>query len=208
MQKQVDKAYYSFSKYIDKKRWISVWHQLNEIMSLNPSSVLEIGPGPGIFKVLAGHFGISVETADIDPELNPDFVASATKLPLRDNSYDCVCAFQMLEHIPYKQALQAFSELIRVARHNILISLPDAKKIWLYEVHIPQIGTKMFQITKPFSRPHIHRYDGQHYWEINKKNYSLEKVIYDFSMKGAILIKNYRVKEIPYHRFFLFEPVQ
>ena len=72
--KQVEKSHYEFSHYITKGRWNSMWHQLDEIINLKPQSVLEIGPGPGVFKHLAGLFGINVKTLDLDPELKPDFV--------------------------------------------------------------------------------------------------------------------------------------
>lgn len=205
MQKQVDKSHYRFDQYMDKERWISTWHQLNEVILLNPSSVLEIGPGPGIFKVLSCHFGLSVETVDIDPDIKPDYVASATELPFRDNSYDCVCAFQMMEHLPYDQMLQAFGEMTRVAKKNIVISLPDVKKGILFIAQIPKIGRMVFNIPIPYPGPQIHKFDGQHYWEINRKNYPMEKIVSDFSLKNVSIIKTYRVKEYPYHRFFIFE---
>jgi len=170
------------------------------------STVLEIGPGPGIFKALVGHLGVSVETVDIDPDLKPDHVASATSLPFVDNSYDCVCAFQMLEHLPYDQALQAFLEMSRVAGSHVVISLPDAKKKWIYSLHIPKVGQKVIHISRPRLKPVPHVFDGEHYWEINKQGYPLQKVTNDFSAH-AKLLKTYRVDEQPYHRFFVFEKI-
>lgn len=127
-EKQEDKSHYTFSNYIAKSRWNSFWHQIDEIQKLAPETVLELGPGPGIFKAIATHLGIKVETLDIDPELKPDHVASVTEMPFPDGSYDVVCAFQMLEHLPYNVSLKAFREMVRVSKHYVVISLPDAKK--------------------------------------------------------------------------------
>jgi len=181
MKKQVDKSHYVFSKYMHKRRWVSLWHQFEEVFALNPSTVLDLGPGPGLFKALAGYFGVTVETVDIDPELNPDCVASATKLPFSDNSYDCVTAFQMLEHLPYEKSLQAFGEMARVAKDNIVISLPDAKKLWVYSLYIPKVGQKIFRFQRPRVHKQVHKFNGEHYWEISKQGYPLQKIIDDFS---------------------------
>jgi len=45
---KVDKSHYSFTNYINKNCWLSIWHQADEVLGLNPnpSTVLEIGPGP------------------------------------------------------------------------------------------------------------------------------------------------------------------
>jgi len=85
---------------------------------------------------------------DIDPELKPDFVATAAQLPFKNNSYDCVCAFQVLEHLKYDESIAAFKEMARVARKNIVISLPDSRRslvllaiypqIWLIGIFHPQ----------------------------------------------------------------------
>lgn len=203
--KQVDNYHYRFNKYVTKKRWLSIWHQLDEMLSLEPHTVLELGPGPGLLKALAGHYGILVETADIDPELSPDHVASAIDLPFDDNTYDCVCAFQMLEHLPYDQSLQAFTEMVRVAKNHIVISLPDSKRIWVYSFHIPKVGQRIIHIPIPRLRQRAHVFDGQHYWELNKKYYSLQKLVDDLTQNDIEIMKTYRVPEYPYHRFFVFE---
>lgn len=39
---------YSFLKYNYKSRWISYWHQIDEVLNLNPKNVLEVGVGDRI----------------------------------------------------------------------------------------------------------------------------------------------------------------
>ncbi|BHH85110.1 class I SAM-dependent methyltransferase [Desulforhopalus sp. 52FAK] len=206
-RKQVEKSHYDFENYLSKKRWISVWHQIDEVLRLQPQSLLEIGPGSGLFKALAGHFNLSVETVDVDPELKPNYLASAEDLPFDDNSYDCVCAFQVLEHLPYKQFLKAFGEMVRVAQNDIVISLPDARTLWVYLVHIPKIGEMVFHIPKPFFIKNVHEFDGEHYWEINKNEFPFRKVLNDLfliSKRQFLLTNTYRVPENPHHRFLVF----
>lgn len=201
--KQVTKSHYDFKKYMDKGRWISVWHQLDEVIKLAPKNVLEIGPGPGLFKNVSSNFGIHVETLDLDPELKPDHVGSATSLPFENESFDVTCAFQMLEHLPYSVSLQAFTEMVRVSKKAIIISLPDAQSVFRWQVWIPKLAA-FDQLIPPIgSKPKKHEFDGEHYWEINKEGYLLDRIISDFSNICKIK-KIYRVKENPYHRFFIF----
>lgn len=157
-----------------------------------------------MFKSLAQTFGLSIETLDVDPELKPDHVGSATQMPLGDDSYDIVCAFQMLEHLPYEKSLQAFSEMARVSRRHVIVSLPDAKPMWRYLFHLPKFGTRDFLVPRPAHQPLEHKFDGEHYWEINKKGYDLARVGKDLG-EVCKLLKTYRVLENPYHRFFIFE---
>ncbi|WP_339138116.1 MAG: class I SAM-dependent methyltransferase [Candidatus Electrothrix sp. GW3-4] len=200
--KQVDKDQYEFLRYMSKARWNSLWHQLDEVIRLKPERVLEIGPGLDVFKNTAGLYGVKVETLDIDPELKPDHVGSATALPFDDNSFDVVCAFQMLEHLPYETALQAFREMTRVSRGHIVISLPDAKPVWRYLFYLPKIGNFDWLLPRPFARMKTHHFDGEHHWEINKRGYPLEMLLRDLCEISEV-IYTYRVKEKPFHRFLV-----
>jgi SAM-dependent methyltransferase len=199
------KTFFKFGEYVDKKRWISMYYQVSDVLSRNPSSVLEIGPGPGIFKALVSHFGIAIETVDIYADLQPDYVASATNLPFDNDKYDYVCAFQVLEHLEYDEAVRVFGEMVRVTKKHIVLSLPDARTIWPYFFYIPRYGHISVSIPKPQLRPEINKFNGVHYWEINKQGYPLSRIINDFSARGAKMMRTYRVAENPYHRFFIFE---
>lgn len=204
--KQVDKSHYRFSRYTSKPRWASMWHQVDEVLNAGARHVLEIGPGPGIFKASMAAFGVKVETVDIDPELGPDHLCPVTDMPFGDASYDAVCAFQMLEHLPFESSLQAFSEMARVSRKHVIISLPDAHKLWRYLVTVPKRGEFQFTIPRPSFKPKTHEFNGEHYWEINKAGYPVERVIDEFSRAGSVILrKNYRVPEFTYHRFLVFE---
>jgi SAM-dependent methyltransferase len=205
MAKQVDKAHYGFSTYVDKLRWASLWHQLDEVMSQKPSSVLEVGPGPGLFKAAATALGLHVETMDVDSELNPDHICSALKMPFEEGSFDVVCAFQMLEHMPFEQSLEAAREMSRVARKAVIVSLPDAKRCIPVSVRLPTIGSIYWHIPRPSLRTGTHQFNGQHYWEVNKAGNKLRRVS-DALQKVTRkpLRKTFRVPEHPYHRFFVF----
>lgn len=204
MKKQVHKSHYAFGKYVQKRRWSSMWHQLDEVIKLAPDDVLEVGPGPGIFKANATTLGFNVETVDIDPELTPDYVTSVFDMPFDDGSYDVVCAFQMLEHLPWEDSKRAFKEMVRVARKGLVISLPDAAVRWPISIHIPRIGPVKFSMPKPRIRAQEHEFDGEHYWEINKHGYPLNRVETEFfGVPGVQIEKTYRVHENPYHRFFV-----
>jgi hypothetical protein len=201
--KQVDKAHYRLGSYLSKSRWISLWHQLDEIQRLTPESVLEIGPGPGLLKMAAQALGIRIETLDYDPELKPDYVGSLAALPFHDGAYDVVCAFQVLEHVPYDHSLQGFAEMARVARRQVVISLPDAREVWRYVIHLPGRPAFEFLLPKPRLRAPENRFNGEHHWELNKAGYPLSRVLDDFA-RIMPLSHTYRVPEMPYHRFMVF----
>jgi len=205
LEKQVNRSHYDFFTYMKAPRWNSLWHQLDVVSSLKPETVLELGPGTGMFTTLMSHLGMHIETVDIDPELEPDYVANATELPFDDDSFDVVCAFQVLEHMPFEMALAALDELARVACRNVVISLPDSRRSWRYLIHFPRLGERGLLVPRPqFSAPE-HRFDGEHYWEINKKGYELSQVTKAFLASGAVeLVRTFRPFENPYHRFFVF----
>lgn len=203
MEIQVEAEHYNLEQYLNKGRWSSFWHQLDEVNKLAPSSVLEIGVGMGMFKQMCKGLNINVETVDIDAALNPDYIASVTDLPFSDNTYDVTVAFQVLEHLPYEQFPKALRELKRITKRNIIISLPDSRALWRYSFYIPKFGEKSIYIRKPSIRDSEHKFDGQHYWEISKKGYHLSRIIKDFEKIDLRLIKTYRVPENTYHRFFV-----
>lgn len=203
-KKQVAKEHYDFTSYMNRPRWNSVWNQLDEVSRLAPDSVLEVGPGSGVFRNQGQQFGLNIETVDIDPELNPDHLATVTDLPFADNHYDLVCAFQVLEHIPYEDSLKAFAEMVRVSRRHVVLSLPDARKVWRFSIDLPQRFTWQAMVNRPFRKPVAHEFDGQHYWEIGKLEHPLTRIEADFGA-SATLQKTYRLFENPYHRFFVFQ---
>ncbi|MBM1142751.1 hypothetical protein ASALC70_04058 [Alcanivorax sp. ALC70] len=203
--KQVESSHYAFSRYMDQRRWASIWHQLDEVLSLHPDKVLEIGAGAGVFKQVAGCYGVSVESLDLDPELKPDHIGSADELPFSDDEYDVVCAFQMLEHLPYEVSLRAFREMCRVARRKVVISLPDALTLWPFSFYLPKFGQVWFFLPRPVLGRKPHHFDGQHHWEINKKGFPVSRIVGDFTEAGSVrLEKTYRVPRFPYHRFLIF----
>ena len=206
MKKQVAKSHYSFRKYVTKGRWASIWHQLDEVITTDPDNILEIGPGAGLFKAVGCALGLDIQTLDIDPELNPDHIASVFALPFNDKQFDVVCAFQMLEHLPFDQSIDAFREMVRVSSRYIIISLPDARIRWSYSIYLPLLGAVQFSLPKFWKRAEKHRFDGEHYWEIGKLGFTTTNVASSFCNDVSVsLMKDFRPHDNTYHHFFVFK---
>jgi len=201
--KQVEADHYDFSVYMTLDRWSSIWYQLNEVLKLHPENILEIGHGAGIFQSVSRGIGLNASSIDIDGELNPTYVGSVLDLPFSDNSFDVVCCFQVLEHLPYSNFVDALKEIARVSKKNVIISLPDAKKAWPCSIQLPRLGAFRWLIHKPYFKLPKHVWDGQHYWEINTNGYGIKKILNDIEVAGIRVIKTYRVHEKPYHHFFV-----
>jgi len=200
---QVDPEHYFNTDYDSKERFCSYWQQIYEISQFKSESVLEIGIGNGFVSRYLKTRSINITTLDIDRRLNPDITASAMNIPFRDDSFQTVACYELLEHIPYKDTAKVLSEICRVAKEHIILSVPDVNRYYRIYIHIPK--TKGFKklVPVPGIRKPKHRFDGHHYWEIGKAGYSLKKIVNDLEKQDLQIERTYRVYEMPYHRFFI-----
>lgn len=203
---QVEDGHYSFEKYVSFSRWASYYNQIFEVIKTGRKNVLWIGVGDGIVTEILKKNNINITTVDIDPKLQPDIIASITDLPILGDSFDVVCAFQVLEHMPYNESLKGLSELLRVAKYSTLISLPNQKPCRKFYFSFPYIRNFQFLIEKICFQPKNFHFDGEHYWELNAKGYESDKVIKDIlSINSVKNTNHYRLFDNPYHHFIIIE---
>jgi len=186
-----------------KGRFASYWHQINEILILEPEAILEIGIGNGLVSNYLKSRNYNITTLDIDERLNPDCVGLILNLPFPDNSFKVVASYEVLEHLPYEDALAALKEVHRVTNEHALLSLPDSTRVYRLDIQIPKIGEFKRLMPLPRLKPPKHKIDCEHYWEIGKAAYPLRKVMGEFRKVGFETKNTYRVFENPYHRFFI-----
>ncbi len=101
-----EKGLKAFSRRGAGKSWaLGHWKdlRLGELIGRAQSSqllkALCIGGGPSDEKKALTHLGYETFSMDIDPMEGVDFLADAHHLPVRDESFDMVLAFEVLEHL-------------------------------------------------------------------------------------------------------------
>lgn len=204
---QVNKLHYEFLRYEHANRFASYYYQIKTILELNINKIIEVGEGNGFTSRELKRIKFDIQTADFDVSLSPDVVCDVRRLPFKSNSCECACAFQLLEHIPYEEVHFALFELKRISTRYIFISLPDASKYIKIAVNLPKIGKmgKLLALNRFFKKPH--KFDGQHFWEINKKGFSESKIRKKIICSDWELEKETRLFENPYHRFYLLKKI-
>ena len=204
MDKQVERSHYFNKKYNHKARWLSYWYQIDLILANDIKNILEVGLGAGIVKDYLLKILEDVKTLDIDPGLNPDIVGSIEKMPLDNKTFDCVLSAEVLEHIPYQYFSSILKEIKRVSRRYAIISLPDSRYTLLsWYCKLPFV--RPIIILWKLNKKEEHRFDGQHYWEIGKKGYELEKIKSDIINSGWKIVKSFTPQDVPTKHFFLLE---
>ncbi len=200
-QPQVTRDHYDFSRYGFEGRFVSYYWQLHEVLKLQPSSILEVGVGDGVFgSFIENNTSIKYHSLDIASDLAPDMVGSVTKIPAADKSFDIVCAFEVLEHLPFDQFEQAVSELCRVARTHVVVSLPHFGPMISFSLKIPFLPRLQFAFKIPVPKKHI--FNGEHYWEIGKREYPVSRIRAVLAKHGTV-ISDFIPFNSDYHHFFV-----
>ncbi len=200
-KQQVTRDHYDFARYGFEGRFVSYYWQLHEVLKLRPASILEVGVGDGVLgSFIKNNTNIKYQSLDIASDLAPDMVGSVTKIPATDKSFDIMCAFEVLEHLPFDQFEQAVSELCRVARTHVIISLPHFGPMISFFLKIPFLPRLQFAWKIPVPKKHI--FNGEHYWEIGKRGYSLSRIRRALSLHGTI-VSDFVPFNSDYHHFFV-----
>jgi ubiquinone/menaquinone biosynthesis C-methylase UbiE len=202
---QVHSNLYAATNYDGQWRFNSYWHQIKWIRFFNPKNILEIGIGTGFISNYLNRYFKKITTIDIDPQLNPDIVGSVTSLPFRNHCFELIACYEVLEHIPFEYFATALKEISRVTRKYAIISVPDVNRAFRIYFDIP--GWREFKktISIPWIKAPRHEFDGQHYWEIGKREYELNRINNAIKGEGFVITKSYRLFEWHYHRFFILE---
>jgi hypothetical protein len=198
---QVPPRHYDAERYDKLHRWISYWYQAQSVIRSGARDVLELGCGGKVFSnYLRQRLGLSVTTFDFDPALEPDVIGDVRSLAdyFQPGSFDAVCAFQILEHLPFENFAPILTQMASISRRSVLISLPH----WGYFVQL-RFWLKRWQFVfgRKITRPFHWEYDGQHYWEIGVRGHSLRSVL-QCIQPILDVEKHYFCPDYPYHYFF------
>ncbi len=197
---------YLQKEYNHKARWCSYYHQYKNIFDFNPATVLEIGTGGGIMANILKENNIKVTTIDNNPETNPDIIGSVLKIPFEDNSFDIVAAFEILEHLPFKSFSKALKEMRRVAKNNLVISLPDhGKSLLRLTFKIPFIKEKNIQLRIPAINNKKYWGPSGHHWEMGNIDYPYNKIANEIKKNNLKIIKSYVPIESSWTRYFILK---
>lgn len=191
-------------------RFNSYWHQIHEVVRNSPTNgrILEVGPGNRFLANYLSERGYTAETLDIDSGLNPTYIGSTERIPCSDNTFNCVCAFEVLEHMPFEKFLPSLREMLRVSTDSVLISVPDVR--WYIRLEIA-LASERHRIRKILSFPRLTKKQikpaqspKDHHWEIGREGYPLDKIIRTIkSAESAKLQTDYRIIGNPVHHMFV-----
>lgn len=203
MNQQVNKNHYNFGKYSHPERWASYFYQLREVLALKPKNILEIGVGDKVFgEYIKNNTDVFYQSLDVAADLKPDIVGDILNIPITDKKFEAVCVFEVLEHLPFDCFEKVLQELCRVSSRNVVISLPHFGPPLKFMIKIPFLPEIKFAFKIPFYKKH--EFNGEHYWELGKKNYETSKILKIIN-KNFKILKHFVPFENQYHHFFVLE---
>lgn len=193
--------------YLSHSRWNSFWYQIKETLESSPASVLEVGKGSGLLTFVLTELGVSVTTIDPDKRLAPHKVGDVRKLPFKDSSFDTVTCFQVLEHIPFADVPKAISELARVSKKNVIISIPEPYNSFIaMSLKLIPFLRKTTFVRKITLFPSLLKKlpkGGTHHWELNRPGFSESSLKTIFLKNSLSITKTFCPEENLYHRFYV-----
>jgi hypothetical protein len=189
------------------------------------STVLEVGPGAGFFKMILGSIGYSVKTADIDPAYQPDYLGDIREHAI-ESRFDITVAFEVLQHMPYDDFAPMMKSLASLSERYVFISLPSRVHSLRLGVGIPNIlGPRRLGLGRlrgwhqrtlnwewprgTYPSPETWRgtkdYWKPHYWEAGRKTYPKKRILRDIESAGLRVVWHRHNPAFPHHWFIVAE---
>ncbi len=212
MAPQVRTGYYVSPKYASLERFISYYYQLKAVREQKPEKILFIGVGDGLIPGLLKASGLDVTTLDFDESLRPDVLGDIRSLPFPDHAFDLVCAFEVLEHLPFDESAAAIREMARVSSKGAVIAVPHRRTAFECVIKFPGIRSVLkrefldIAIRFPVKFPGF-AVSKQYHWEIDGYTTKLA------AFRGALADGGFRIEREetpvldPYRRFFTLATV-
>jgi len=192
------------TEYDNPVRFVSYYFQIKEVLSFNPSSVLEIGIGNNIVSDYLRRCGIDVTTMDIDESKNPDIVSDVRHLSNHlTKNYDVILCAEIFEHIPFDDFKKVIQILPEYVNKGSVITIPRSGLRFTVSFDFPLFHYKTLCVRLPF----LYKKAEEHFWEIGYKN--IEK--YSLGNIRKILASSFYIKRDysepmnPYHRMFVLQ---
>jgi SAM-dependent methyltransferase len=215
---EIDPGRYDFASYVDKRRMITFWYQLDACLRYRPQRLLEVGSGPGLVKAYLQHKGVDVTSVDVNPALKPDFVGSVENLSEHlhgQGRYDVALCARVLHHLPFEAFGRALDELRAVADYCVL-TLP-ADEFGIYAalrvtsrnwapVRLP-LPRKLKRLSPKVPSVHSRRASANSQWKIGDSSATrLENVVSEIEARFRIL-RSYGLPEDRTHHFFELQSI-
>ena len=199
---------YDSDTYGDIGRFMSYFYQIKSIRKTKTKNILEIGIGTRTVSSYLKSNGYDITTCDLDAHRNPDIVGDIRNIPINDNSFDSVIACEILEHIPWNDFELALSELHRVSRKYVIISIPYKALSFQLILKTPLIGYLFnnYFISLVARIPLFlkkHKFDGDHYWEMGARGHSKAKIKKILKRKFKIINEDVPLLATNHHFFVL-----
>ena len=189
------------------ERFISYYYQIAEVAETGAKRVLEVGCGNKTFYTLMKNKDVDIISIDVNKSLEPDIVGDVRKMPFKNEEFDVVTAFQVLEHLPFREFEKALKELKRVSKNKVIISLPySSMNIDIVKsISLPFIKKRLrLKISMPyfFVKIKIDQKNKEHYWEMGRKGYP-KRNIKNLLKKHFNIEKEFSPALNSYHYFFV-----
>lgn len=196
---------YAKNSYLSAPRlyaYIEQYRYVNE-----GDNILEIGKGAGIFGDIARRTA-NYSSMDIDPRTEPDIVANVSNWNSMEDlagKYTVIFCCQVLEHMPFCQAVEAFQNILRLGARMVVLSLPDRRFAIKICVRLHALSLRKV-ISIPWSGRDVNiTNNSEHHWEICKGNSSEVQHIFRNPAFDYKLILEYRFYERTKQHFYIYE---
>ena len=205
IKQPTNKERYAFEKYVNQEGFISYFFQVQEALAYSPKNCLVIGQGDDIVPYIMRSQGVEVDTFDIVEDMDPTYLGDVRNIrEIVTQKYDVIICCEVLEHIPYEYFEACLLNLKPIANKSIILSLPVFGLAGYIKVWAPKYINFTIPISTRIYKRGCSVMSTEHCWEINSKGYKLN-MVRDSIKKVFRIKKQFRVRENPYHMFFILE---